>query len=473
MKYHKTLKLAVHHEITKLKLNKLEKLTARITYCIRIFSDLLDVFHFLDFGFFALPKPEMIKMLRPYSNAAAEATGLSSAYVQQCIDKALESWLSYVRLHNVWEGRVEYYNRNKESFGKRYGYRLMKKEPGKPFRQHNKKVSCRLDKRTCPRIIDDGNYIIYWANISSLTKNKPLLVPLNPSSYHLNLMKNGRFKTSEIKKKGRKYYLHLTYEYEVEDKPCSLSKTSYYRGIDLGICRAAATVLLHPGEKPKHQHVSLFLQNEMKQKLNSVQQKIKKAQQENNCRLLKALRNKRRNISEYYDRVLAKSIAKPDKEILDLCVCLGNLKHIRNMQYKGSGNRRLRKMINLFSFQRRSAYLQNKYNEIGTKLFVVSEYKSSKRCSYCNSDDTKRISQSKLICYTCSKTYDADINASRNIAATKIGTNKSFVTYRAGTESTVHQDEPAQSDDFLQSRDEAQSKRAVRAGLTPRALARM
>ncbi|MFH1638479.1 MAG: transposase, partial [Candidatus Woesearchaeota archaeon] len=272
---------------------------------------------------------------------------------------------------------------------------------------------------------------------------------------------------------GRKYYLHQTYEYEVEDKPCSLSKTSYYRGIDLGICRAAATVLLHPGENPGHRHVKLFLQKEKKQKLNSVQQKIKKAQQENNYRLLKTLRNKRRNISEYYDRVLAKSIVELDREVPDLCVCIGDLKHIRNIQYRGSGNRKLRKMINLFSFQRRSSYLQNKYNEIGTKLLVVSEYKSSKACSYCSSEDTKRISQSKLICYTCNKTYDADINASRNIAARKMGTNKSFVTYRAGTESTVHQDELARSDDFLQSRDEAQSRGVVRAGSTLRTLVLM
>ncbi|MFH1637502.1 MAG: hypothetical protein ABIB71_03695 [Candidatus Woesearchaeota archaeon] len=61
----------------------------------------------------------------------------------------------------------------------------------------------------------------------------------------------------------------------------------------------------------------------------------------------------------------------------------------------------------------------------------------------------------------------------QRLAAMKMGTNKSFVTYRVGTELTVHQDEPAQSDDFLQSRDEAQSKGAVRAGLTPRALAHM
>lgn len=471
MKYHKTVKVPIHYEITTLKFNKLDKLTARISYCTHLYSDLLSVLYSLWTDFFSYPKNELVALVEVYRPDIMEATGLSSAYVQQCRDKALESWLSYICLHNTWEKRVEYYKLNKERFGKRYGYRLMKKEPGKPFRQHNNKVSCRLDKRTCPKIIDDGNHIIYWANISSLTKNNPLLIPLNPSRYHSELIKDGSFKTCEIKKRRKKYYFHLTCEYEVEDKPCSLSQTSYYRGIDLGICRPAATVLLHPGEKPDHRHVSLFLQKEKKLKLNVVEQKIRKAQQENNYKLLKVLRNKRRNISEYYDRVLAKSIVDLDRKIPDLCVCVGNLKYIRNMQYKGSGNKRLRKMINLFSFCRCSAYLQNKYNEIGTKLFVVSEYKSSIRCSYCSSDHTKRISQSKLICHDCSKTYDADINASRNIAVMKMGTNKSFITYRAGTEATVHQDEPAQSDDSLQSRDEAQSRRAVRAGLTLRALA--
>ena len=42
----------------------------------------------------------------------------------------------------------------------------------------------------------------------------------------------------------------------------------------------------------------------------------------------------------------------------------------------------------------------------------------------------------------------------------KMGTNKSFVTYRASTEQTVHQDELTQDNDFLPSRKEVQSERA-------------
>ncbi|MFH1637332.1 MAG: hypothetical protein ABIB71_02805, partial [Candidatus Woesearchaeota archaeon] len=177
MKYHKTIKVPIHYGITNLKLNKIDKLTAKITFCIWLYSDLLSVLHSLWGGFFSRSKKEIVTVLEEYRYDVMGATGLSSAYVQQCRDKALECWLSYVSLHDKWENKVEYYKNKKEKFAERYGYRLMKKEPNKPFRTLDKKISCRLDYRTCSRIVDDGNYIQYWANISSLHKQKTMLIP--------------------------------------------------------------------------------------------------------------------------------------------------------------------------------------------------------------------------------------------------------------------------------------------------------
>lgn len=454
MRFHKTVKVPVHYEMTRLKFNKLDRLSAKITRCIWMYSDLIGVFDSLDIGFFGWSKSGMVEMLERYRYDVTGVTGLGSAYVQQCRDKALECWLSYNRLHDAWKERVEYYSGNED-----YVRRLLKREPGMPFsKKSNHKVSCRFDLRTCSRIINDGNHIKYWASISSLTKSKLLLIPLNPSRYHVNLMQDGKFKTCEIKKKGRKYYFHLTYEYMVEDKPNSFSGD--FRGIDLGVCREAVTVLLRPGEIPSNQHVSIFLQKERKRKTNAITEKIKRLQQNQDYKQLKRLKNKRRNINEYYERCLAKSIVLQDKDADDLCVCIGSLKHIRDKQYKGNGRKRLRKLVNSFSYHRRTAYLQNKYNEIGVKMLVVNEYGTSTTCSYCGLRHTERISQSKLICHSCGKTYDADINGARNMIVKKMGTNKSFVTYRAGTEQTAHQDEPTQDNDLLQSRSEVQSKRA-------------
>ncbi len=453
MRFHKTIRVPVHYERTKLKFNKLDKLSAKISRCVWMYSDLIGVFGSLDIGFFGWSKGGMVEMLEGYRYDVMGVTGLGSAYVQQCRDKALECWLSYSRLHDEWNGKVEYYNGNEG-----YVRRLLKREPSKPFSEKDKKVCCRFDRRTCSKIVNDGNHIKYWASVSSLTKNSPLLVPLNPSRYHANLMHEGKFKTCEIKKKDRKYYFYLTYEFEVEDKPNSFSGD--FRGIDLGVCREAVTVLLRPGEIPSNQYVSFFLQKERKRKINALTEQIKRLQRNQDYKQLKRLRNKRRNINEYYERCLAKSIALQDKDADDLCVCIGSLKHIRDKQHKGNGRKRLRKAINSFSYHRRTAYLQNKYNEIGVKMLVVSEYGTSTTCSYCGSRHTERISQSKLICHDCGKTYDADINGARNIAVRKMGANKSFVTYRAGTEQTVHQDEPTQDNDLLPSRGEVRSKRA-------------
>ena len=78
-----------------------------------------------------------------------------------------------------------------------------------------------------------------WVHISTLEKNKTIDIPLNPSQYHLNQLKEAEIDDFEIIKTGDKYYIHISITKVVEDKPISS-----IGGIDQGLNRTIAVVLL-------------------------------------------------------------------------------------------------------------------------------------------------------------------------------------------------------------------------------------
>ena len=87
----KTIILPVSPEITKKKLNYIEKLSARVTYAVSLYFDILI-------------KNDIITLseANKYQEVVAKKTGLSSAFVQCARDRALEIYKSYKKLHREW-----------------------------------------------------------------------------------------------------------------------------------------------------------------------------------------------------------------------------------------------------------------------------------------------------------------------------------------------------------------------------------
>jgi hypothetical protein len=134
MKYQKTLKIPIHYLTTKAKIDKLDRTTARITYCIRLINKLVDKDTKLD-------RPTIRKLIK--DAGISSKTGLSAGFIDQCLDKVLWSWRSYKKLHKDWEKKVEYAEeKRKEKWLKK----LLKREPFPP--NFNQKTSCRIDYRT-------------------------------------------------------------------------------------------------------------------------------------------------------------------------------------------------------------------------------------------------------------------------------------------------------------------------------------
>jgi len=118
----KTVKVPVHYATTGRKLNVLEKLTARLTLGVALWSKLIE--------------PNNIRTRselrsRILEGEVKEETGLSAGFVQCCGDTALWMWQSYREQHEAWLRKLKVAEKRGRG-GKRWVERLLRREPSKP-----------------------------------------------------------------------------------------------------------------------------------------------------------------------------------------------------------------------------------------------------------------------------------------------------------------------------------------------------
>ena len=289
--------------------------------------------------------------------------------------------------------------------------KLMKREPQLPFSncpQH--KISIWFDYRIgsleksktvklAPRII----------RISTLKQGERITVLLNPAKYHIDLLEGGEIKSFQIVKRGRKFYVHVKVEYEVCDQPVRA-----VRGIDLGIRRSAATVLLRPNKSLRRGDFSVIREGEKTHRLNELNHRVARLQRLKKWEALKRIRNKRRRVAEYYDRLTAKRVA----EISNGCmIAIGYPKGTKYENYKGNSRQRLRRLMARWAYNRVICYTLEECAERGIKAVASDEQWTSMTCHRCGSRNTERPMQSILHCYDCGLTYNADFNGAINIGS--------------------------------------------------------
>jgi len=399
MRVVKTVKIPVHYATTKRKLDILNKLTARLTYGVWLWSQIIRANDIRTRS--GLRKAELERQVR-------EQTGLSAAFVQCCADTALWMWRSYWKLNSEWKRRIKQARRVGDE---RWLGKLMKREPQPPFSnglQH--KIPIWFDYRIgsleeaetiklSPRVV----------RISTLKKGERITVLLNPAKYHLNLLERGEIKSFQIVKRGKKFYVHVKVEYEVQDQPVSA-----VRGVDLGIRRSAATVLLRPNEPLRRGDFSVIEDGLKRQWLNQLNERVAELQQAKKWKALRRMCGKRRRVAEYCDRLTAKRVA----EISDGCVvAIGYPKGIKYENYRGNGKRKLRRLMTRWAYGRIIRYVREECAEKGIKVAESNERWSSITCHQCGSRNTERLTQSVVHCYNCGLVYNADFNAAINIGS--------------------------------------------------------
>ncbi|MDI6884308.1 MAG: transposase [Hadesarchaea archaeon] len=395
----KTVKIPVHYATTKRKLDILNRLTARLTYGVRIWSQIIETN--------SIHTRSGLRR-REFEQEVQKQTGLSAGFVQCCADTALWMWKSYWKLHREWERRVKRAQRRGDE---RWLHKLLKREPQPPFSNGSRhKIPIWFDYRIgsleksesikiSPRII----------RISTLKYGGRITVLLNPARYHLDLLERGEIKSFQIVKRGKKFYVHVKVEYEAQDQ-----SVRAVRGIDFGIRRSAATVSLHPNRPLRRGDFSVIRDGEKVQRLNELNRRVAELQQLRKWEALKRIRSKRRRVAEYYDRLTAKRIA----EISNGCVvAIGYPKKIKYENYRGNGKRKLRRLMTRWAYDRIIRYTIEECAEQGVAAVARDERWSSMTCHRCGSRDTERPTQSVFHCNECGLTYNADFNGAINIGS--------------------------------------------------------
>ena len=394
----KTVKIPVHYATTKRKLDILNRLTARLTYGVWLWSQIIGTNGIRTRS--GLRDAGLERQVR-------ERTGLSAAFVQCCADTALWAWKSYSKLHREWERRV---GQAQHKGDVQWLKRLMKREPQPPFSKGLRhKIPIWFDYRIGSLEASKTKLSPRIVRISTLKRGERITVLLNPAKYHLDLLGRGEIKSFQLVKRGEKFYVHVKVEYEVQDQPVRA-----VRGIDLGIRRSAATVLLRPSEPLRRGGFSVIRDGKKAHRLNELNKRVAELQRLKKWEALKRMRNKRRRVAEYYDRLMAKRIA----EISGGClVAIGYPKGIKYENYRGNGKRNLRRLMARWAYGRIIRYIVEECAEQGIKALAPDERWSSMTCHRCGSRNTERLTQSVLHCHECGLTYNADFNGAINIGS--------------------------------------------------------
>jgi len=396
----KTVKVPIHYATTKNKLNMLGRLTARLTYAVKLWSEVIERHRIRT-------RQELQRL--EYQHFVRERTRLSTGFVQQCGNQALWMWESYRELHSRWGRAVE---KARARGNKQWLHKLLERKPSKPFQGKNsgRKIPIRFDYRTGEvERSERAKLSSLLIRISTLKKHEKLVIFLNPSKYHLNLLERREIRDFQMVKHGGKYYIHIVVQYEVKDKPIQA-----VRGVDLGIRRSAATVLLHPDRPLRREDFSVIEDGLKKQRLNQLNEQVAELQWAKKWKALRKMRGKRRRVAEYYDRLIAKRIA----DISSGCiVSIGYPKWIKYENYRGNGKRKLRRLMTKWTYGRITSYVREECVERGIKVLESNERWSSITCHRCGSRNTERLMQSVIHCYNCGLTYNADFNAAINIGS--------------------------------------------------------
>ena len=417
----KTIRIPVHFATTKLKQSILDNTTARITFCIKSISDLINENTELTSG-------AIRGVVR--KNKIAKTMKFSEGFVDQCIDKAIWSWRSYKRLHKEWENRIKSVERKiteketkiKEDYREDFKIQLQRKlerqkarlekiknrEPTMPTFEG--KTPCRIDKRTGKIQWNEKSKLTpLWIHLSTLKKSKRIDIPLNPTKYHLEQLKNAEIRDFEIIKTDGKYYVHISIQKEIAEK-----HVSSVGGIDQGLNHTAGIVLL-PSDQNGVPFEGLIC-DETKQKiLQKYDSLVSVLQNAETFSKLKRLRSKRLNVAREYDWQIANQIAKLSDGIL---IGIGDT-NFRQTQYRGNEMPELRKRIGKWSYARQRQFIALRRAENGYDTLLVSE-RGSNDCHVCDSHLVARkwlpSGESYILCHSCGLKQDADINASYKIA---------------------------------------------------------
>jgi putative transposase len=404
----KTLKLPVG-ELTKAKLDMLDRLTARLTYAIQLWLD-------------AIRREQTTSRSRieQHRKDIQAGTGLSAAFAQATRDRALWMWRSYQRLHREWGWRVKKLEHQlaqtrdpkiKRKLEHKL-YRLKRREPSEPT--ITRKQPIMFDQRIGRiEFSRKAKHFGLWARVSKLKLREVFELPLRSYPYadkHLH-SKDWSIKSSQL---VRNYWLKRWEVHVVIEREFAPRAHRSIVGVDLGMRKLETAVRIDAGgirdsicvEKEKHKWFF--------RRMHELNNRAVKLQRLEKWDALKRLRNHRRNLAEDFRRKLACEFVSGLKKS-DL-VAIGIPERIRDeLGYKSNGGRVQRKRLNRWSFKRQARWIRNKALERGIAAVELNERGTTHSCCICGSRMAE-LEDRMLRCTFCGLEIDRDEHGAINIA---------------------------------------------------------
>jgi len=247
---------------------------------------------------------------------------------------------------------------------------------------NNITVCPELDSRFVTIDLDNDTSFDGWVRFRSIGNKVKINIPFKKSKHFNTMLKSGKIKTGVRLSKNR-----LTFMFElpkVEKK-----EQGEVIGIDVGQTTTISCSNGHLSNKDIHGH-----------DLATITEKLIRKQKGSNG-FKKAVEHRKNYINWAINQLNFKDI----KEV--------KLERIKNMRKFKSVSRRLSHWTYTDIFSK----LESKCEELGVQVTYISPTYTSKRCSNCGWTRRSNRKGKEFKCNKCNLILDADLNASRNIAA--------------------------------------------------------
>jgi putative transposase len=240
------------------------------------------------------------------------------------------------------------------------------------------------------------DYRIEGNKVSIIYKpRRRLVLGIYPSEKQLNLMKQGEVKGARLVEKDGKYFLNITVEKEVQLPNPSECET--FIGVDIGINYLAVCSAF---DGRKFSNPVFFRGGEWKHLCD------RKRKIPNDSEEFKHLTRKQQEILH----TVAKRIVEYAKQFPKPVIVLERLGHFSNR----TRNHRFNFLLGNWARRKLQEFIEYKAKWEGIPVVYVNPAHTSRVCHYCGSEGVR--DGYIFRCLKCGRTYDADSNASMNIA---------------------------------------------------------
>ena len=245
------------------------------------------------------------------------------------------------------------------------------------------------------RLFEHGKEFKLWAKICGIP------YPLEPGDRQLELIRKAKkIGEATLFKRDGKWYLNVSVEIQ-ESKPINPKGVL---GVDLGLKNTAVIA----GSKPifiKHRHLLYKITRYWKQN-DKLKSKLSKGQ-----RTSKRIKKLWRKIARINDFIAHDTSAK----IVQIAVQSQKAIALERLEVPNNGyNRVWSRRLSNWVRGKIIRYVQYKAKLNGIPVILVNPAYSSRKCHVCGGDGERFSSTFK--CKVCGRTYNADFNASVNIA---------------------------------------------------------